>query len=67
MITAQHRDKVVSYIDSGAAEGATLLTDGRERKVHGYPRGHWVGPTLFDHVTPEMEIYREEIFGPGCS
>ncbi len=67
LITAQHRDKVVSYIDSGAAEGATLLTDGRECKVHGYPRGHWVGPTLFDHVTPEMKIYREEIFGPVLS
>ena len=67
LITAQHRDKVVSYIDSGAAEGATLLTDGRECKIHGYPRGNWVGPTLFDHVTPEMKIYREEIFGPVLS
>ena len=64
LITAQHRDKVVSYIDSGEAEGATLLADGRECKIHGYPRGNWVGPTLFDHVKPEMKIYREEIFGP---
>ena len=64
LITAQHRDKVVSYIDSGEAEGATLLVDGRGCKIHGYPRGHWVGPTLFDRVTPEMKIYREEIFGP---
>ncbi len=64
LITAQHRDKVVSYIDSGEAEGAKLLVDGRGCKIHGYPRGHWVGPTLFDHVTPEMKIYREEIFGP---
>lgn len=67
LITAQHRDKVVSYIDSGEAEGATLLADGRGCKIHGYPRGHWVGPTLFDHVTPEMKIYREEIFGPVLS
>ena len=67
LVTAQHRDKVVSYIDSGEAEGATLLADGRGCQVHGYPRGHWVGPTLFDHVTPEMKIYREEIFGPVLS
>ena len=67
LITAQHRDKVVGYIDSGEAEGAMLVVDGRQCKIHGYPRGHWVGPTLFDHVTPEMKIYREEIFGPVLS
>jgi len=64
LVTAQHRDKVVDYINSGEAEGATLLTDGRGCTVEGFPDGNWVGATLFDHVTPSMKIYREEIFGP---
>ena len=67
LITQQHRDKVVSYIDSGAEEGAKLLVDGRGCKVDGFPNGNWVGPTLFDHVTEDMKIYREEIFGPVLS
>ncbi len=64
LITAEHRDRVVSCIDSGVKEGATLVTDGRGLKVDGCEGGYFVGPTLFDHVTPAMRIYREEIFGP---
>ena len=64
VISAQHRDKIVGYIDSGVAQGAKLLTDGRGIKVSGHENGFFVGPTLFDHVSTEMTIYREEIFGP---
>jgi len=64
VISAQHRDKIVGYIDSGVAQGAKLLTDGRGIKVPGNENGFFVGPTLFDHVSTEMTIYREEIFGP---
>ena len=62
LITAVHRDKVEGYIASGVAEGATLVVDGREQH-HAKP-GFFTGGTLFDHVLPEMKIYREEIFGP---
>jgi malonate-semialdehyde dehydrogenase (acetylating)/methylmalonate-semialdehyde dehydrogenase len=58
--------KVVGYIDKGVAEGGKLLLDGRGVKVEGFPRGAFVGPTIFDDVTPEMTIMREEIFGPVC-
>jgi malonate-semialdehyde dehydrogenase (acetylating)/methylmalonate-semialdehyde dehydrogenase len=64
VISAPHRDKIVGFIDSGVAQGATLVTDGRGIKVPGYEDGYFVGPTLFDHVNTEMTIYREEIFGP---
>lgn len=64
LVTRQHRDKVIEYINSGEAEGARLLVDGRVCSVSGYPDGNWVGATLFDHVSPSMKIYREEIFGP---
>jgi malonate-semialdehyde dehydrogenase (acetylating)/methylmalonate-semialdehyde dehydrogenase len=64
VISAPHRDKIVGFIDSGVAQGATLVTDGRGIKVSGYEGGYFVGPTLFDHVSTEMTIYREEIFGP---
>ncbi|HQU89339.1 MAG TPA: CoA-acylating methylmalonate-semialdehyde dehydrogenase, partial [Denitromonas sp.] len=64
LITAAHRDKVVGYIDTGASEGATLVVDGRGLTVPGAEEGFFVGGTLFDRVTPEMTIYREEIFGP---
>ena len=62
LMTAVHRDKVEGYIASGVAEGATLVVDGREQH-HAKP-GFFTGGTLFDHVLPEMKIYREEIFGP---
>ena len=64
LVTCQHRDKVKGYIDTGVAEGAQLLVDGRGLKVPGFEDGFYLGGTLFDRVTPDMTIYREEIFGP---
>ena len=64
LVTAQHRAKVNGYIDDGIAAGAKLVTDGREHTVPGHENGFFVGGTLFDNVTPDMKIYREEIFGP---
>ncbi|MBI5157856.1 MAG: CoA-acylating methylmalonate-semialdehyde dehydrogenase [Acidimicrobiia bacterium] len=64
LVTAQHRDKVVGYIESGVADGATLIADGRDLVDRS---GFFLGPTLFDHVTPDMAIYRDEIFGPVLS
>ncbi len=63
LITAEHRDKVRSYIDLGEQEGAKLLVDGRSHDIVTSP-GYFLGPTLFDHVTSDMRVYREEIFGP---
>ncbi len=67
LVTAAHRDKVSSYIDSGEREGATLVVDGRGLKLQGYEQGFWLGGTLLDHVTPDMTVYKEEIFGPVLS
>ncbi|ONG58030.1 methylmalonate-semialdehyde dehydrogenase (acylating) [Pseudoroseomonas deserti] len=67
LVTRQHRDKVLGYIDAGLAEGARLVVDGRDFRMQGYEDGYFVGGTLFDHVTPAMSIYREEIFGPVLS
>ena len=68
LVTAQHRDKVVGYIDAGEREGATVVVDGRGFKApQGYEGGYYVGGTLLDHVTPEMSVWREEIFGPVLS
>ncbi|MCD7060383.1 CoA-acylating methylmalonate-semialdehyde dehydrogenase [Pelagibacterium xiamenense] len=67
LVTAQHRDKVLGYIDKGVEEGAELVVDGRGFSLQGYEGGYYVGGTLFDRVTPEMTIYREEIFGPVLS
>jgi malonate-semialdehyde dehydrogenase (acetylating)/methylmalonate-semialdehyde dehydrogenase len=64
VVTAASRDRIVGFIAAGAAEGARLVLDGRSPRVADGGGGFWVGPTLFDHVTPEMSIYREEIFGP---
>jgi malonate-semialdehyde dehydrogenase (acetylating) / methylmalonate-semialdehyde dehydrogenase len=64
LISHAHRDKVRGYINSGVAEGATLVLDGRDLKVAGHEQGYFLGPTLFDHVTPAMAIYKDEIFGP---
>ncbi len=64
LVTRQHRDKVAGYVEKGVAEGATLLADGRALKVSGRPNGFFLGPCLFDHVTPDMTIYKDEIFGP---
>jgi malonate-semialdehyde dehydrogenase (acetylating)/methylmalonate-semialdehyde dehydrogenase len=62
VISRRHRDRVVGYVEQGVAEGATLVLDGRERPVP--PDGFFVGPTVFDAVSPSMRIGREEIFGP---
>jgi malonate-semialdehyde dehydrogenase (acetylating) / methylmalonate-semialdehyde dehydrogenase len=67
LVSAAHRDRVLGYIDSGVAEGAELVVDGRGLSLQGYADGFFVGPTLFDRVTADMRIYREEIFGPVLS
>ena len=67
LVTGVHRDKVKSYIDAGEAAGATLVVDGRKIAVDGDAEGFWLLPTLFDHVTPDMSIYTDEIFGPVLS
>jgi malonate-semialdehyde dehydrogenase (acetylating)/methylmalonate-semialdehyde dehydrogenase len=64
LITREHRDKVKAYIDAGVAQGASLVLDGRGLKVPGHENGFFLGPTLFDHVTTGMSVYRDEIFGP---
>jgi malonate-semialdehyde dehydrogenase (acetylating) / methylmalonate-semialdehyde dehydrogenase len=64
VITCAARDRIVGLIDRGVAEGAALVVDGRKPAVAGHENGFFVGPTLFDRTTPEMAIYREEIFGP---
>ncbi|MGK0158307.1 CoA-acylating methylmalonate-semialdehyde dehydrogenase [Pseudomonas mosselii] len=64
VITRQHQQKVVGYIDSAEEQGATVVVDGRQPNVAGYEEGFFVGGTLIDHVTPDMQSYREEIFGP---
>ena len=67
LITAAHLERVTSYLDTGVKEGATLVVDGRERAFAGEPEGFWLGPTLFDRVTPGMDLYTSEIFGPVLS
>ena len=67
VISAGHRARVVDYIEKGIAEGAELVLDGRHHPVPDRPRGYFLGPTLFDRVTPAMTIGREEIFGPVAS
>lgn len=64
LVTRQHLDKVTGYIAQGVAEGAQLVVDGRGHVVPGCEEGFFIGGSLFDHVTPEMTIYQEEIFGP---
>ena len=64
-MTQAHLNKVRGYVDQGVAEGAKLLVDGRNfRGPQGYEDGFYIGGCLFDHVTPEMTIYKDEIFGP---
>lgn len=63
----KHYDEVIADIDKGIREGATLVLDGRNCKVEGFPNGYYVGPTIFDNVTEEMTIGRDEVFGPVLS
>jgi len=67
LITRAHRDKVRGYVDAGVEQGAKLVLDGRAFEVSGHADGHFIGPTLFDDVKPDMTIYRDEIFGPVLS
>jgi malonate-semialdehyde dehydrogenase (acetylating)/methylmalonate-semialdehyde dehydrogenase len=67
LVTKAHRDKVASYIDAGEADGAKIVVDGRNVAANGGQDGFWLGPTLIDHVTTEMSIYTDEIFGPVLS
>lgn len=67
LVTKQHLEKVSGYIDAGISEGADLLVDGRGFKLQGYENGYYIGGSLFDNVTPDMSIYKEEIFGPVLS
>jgi malonate-semialdehyde dehydrogenase (acetylating) / methylmalonate-semialdehyde dehydrogenase len=64
LITKEHRDKVASYLDSGPEQGATLRVDGRQHVLYNESTGFFLGVSLLDNVTPEMECYRNEIFGP---
>jgi len=67
MVTKAHLDKVRAYVDLGVEEGAKLVVDGRNFRLQGYESGFYLGSCLFDHVTPDMRIYKEEIFGPVLS
>ena len=67
LVTREHADKVLGYINQGVSEGASLVVDGRDFVVTGNENGYFVGPTLFDNVKPGMRIYDEEIFGPVLS
>lgn len=67
VISASHRERVLHYIELGKGEGAVLARDGRAAKPHDGSTGFYIGPTIFDHVRPEMRIAREEVFGPVLS
>jgi len=67
LVTKVHRDKVASYIDAGEKAGATVVLDGRQVQPDGGADGFWLGPTLLDHVTTDMSVYTDEIFGPVLS
>ena len=67
LVTREHREKVLGYVNKGVEEGAELVVDGRDFSMQGYEKGHFMGGCLFDHVTPDMTIYKEEIFGPVLS
>jgi malonate-semialdehyde dehydrogenase (acetylating)/methylmalonate-semialdehyde dehydrogenase len=67
LVTKAHLDRVRGYVDAGVSEGAALVADGRDLVVDGHEDGFFLGPTLFDQVTPAMSIYTDEIFGPVLS
>ncbi len=67
VISKEHKAKIENYITTGVDEGAKLILDGRNIKIQGYENGYFVGPTLFDNVTKDMQIYKDEIFGPVLS
>ena len=67
VISKEHKEKIENYISVGINEGAKLIEDGRTYNIQGYENGYFIGPTLFDNVTKDMRIYKEEIFGPVVS
>ncbi len=67
LVTRQHLDKVKGYVDQGVKEGAKLVVDGRDLRLQGYENGNFMGGCLFDNVTTDMTIYKDEIFGPVLS
>src|SRR5688500_19531346 len=67
VVTSAARERIVGLIGSGAEQGATLAVDGRGLSVPGHENGFFVGPTVIDNVTRDMDVYREEIFGPVLS
>jgi malonate-semialdehyde dehydrogenase (acetylating) / methylmalonate-semialdehyde dehydrogenase len=67
LVTRAHRDRVAGYVEIGASEGAGVVLDGRGLTVDGFDEGFWLGPCLLDRVTPSMQVYRDEIFGPVLS
>ena len=64
VVSSAHRQRISDYIAMGVGEGAELVVDGREFALQGYEKGYFIGPSLFDHVKPEMKSYQDEIFGP---
>jgi malonate-semialdehyde dehydrogenase (acetylating) / methylmalonate-semialdehyde dehydrogenase len=64
VVNAAHKARVEGWIQKGVDEGAELVVDGRGFKLQGHEQGFFIGPSLFDHVTTDMESYKEEIFGP---
>jgi len=67
VVSAAHKERVLGYIEKGLAEGADLILDGRDFSHPDFPKGFFVGPTIFDNVSPDMTIAKEEIFGPVVS
>ena len=67
LVTSQHLERVRGYVDAGEAAGALLVADGRDLVIEGHENGYFLGPTLFDRVSPDMSIYTDEIFGPVLS
>jgi len=67
VISKEHKEKIINYINSGIEQGASLIKDGRNFICPNYEKGFFLGPTLFDNVKPDMTIYKEEIFGPVLS
>lgn len=67
LVSQKAKERVLSYIDKGVDEGAKLILDGRNARVEKFPKGYFLGPTVFDNATPDMTIARDEIFGPVVS
>ena len=65
VITQQSKDTVIKYINESLEEGAVLTVDGRNPEINAPEKGFYLGPTLLDHVTPDMKVYRDEVFGPA--